>query len=71
MKYQVGDIFVSSTRGVITIISVFDNKDKTADILYRCKVYDKVEVKEKNENIQETILQMLVKCDIYKHHAVK
>lgn len=70
MKYSVGDIFVSSSRGVITILDILEKKDTTADTIYCCKVYDKKEVKDHMENIQEYLLNMYLKCDIYKLYSV-
>ena len=70
MKYQVGDIFVSASRGVITILDIIETADKTADTIYCCKVYDKKEVKDHMENIQEYLFNMYLKYGIYKHYPV-
>jgi hypothetical protein len=70
MKYNVGDIFVSTSRGVITILDIIETTDKTADKIYCCKVYDKKEVKDRTEKIQEYLFNMYVKCEIYKHYPV-
>jgi hypothetical protein len=70
MKYNVGDIFVSTSRGVITILDVIEKIDAKADTFYRCKVYDKKEAKDYTENIPEYLFNMFIKCDMYKLYSV-
>jgi hypothetical protein len=70
MKYNVGDIFVSTSCGVITILDIVEKIDAKADTFYRCKVYDKKQAKDHTENIPEYLFNMFIKYDMYKLYSV-
>jgi len=70
MKYNVGDIFVSTSCGVITILDIVEKIDAKADTFYRCKVYDKKQAKDYTENIPEYLFNMFIKYDMYKLYSV-
>lgn len=65
MKYKVGDLFIDTRRGVMTIVEAYDNKH------YKCNVYDKIKLCNSVEIISENDLNLLREYSVYRFYPVK
>jgi hypothetical protein len=63
MKYKVGDIFVSNWYGVVTIID-YDSQERT----YKCKYYNKIEIKDFYQDKTQEELDAFVMYAMYKYY---
>ena len=65
--YKVGDIFVSNTLGVVTILEV---KESIYNKTYKCKVYDKQKVQDRIEYLNDATFNNWRTYNMYKFYPV-
>lgn len=68
MKYKVGDIFVSSKVGVVTIIEQQHSSDN--ETWFKCKVYDRELLMERIEVLSDTTFNRWREYRIFKFYPV-
>jgi hypothetical protein len=66
--YKVGDIFVSTTYGVVTILEV-DNESIYPR--YKCKVYNKIDVRDSIKYYDHHTFNVWRQYEHYKFYPVK
>jgi hypothetical protein len=66
--YNVGDIFVSTKYGVVTILEV-DNESIFPR--YKCKVYDKIDVRDSIKYYDDHLFNVWREQEYYEFYRVK